>query len=116
MILQINVSQFKALLRSKKRFALVDTLPETQYAREHIPGAVSIPKDAIEKKAPRMLGKDDLIVVYGKNMKSDSSERAAVKLADLGYKHVVNFPGGLDDYRQTRLPLEGRLHGAGEGN
>ena len=115
MILQINTSQLKVLLRSLDRFTLVDARPIFLYSQEHIPGAVSIPEGTIETKAPALLEKAETIIVYGKNMKSRTGARAAAKLSKLGYRNVINFPGGLDDYRRTGLPLAGRLHGAASG-
>ncbi|MBN2350969.1 MAG: rhodanese-like domain-containing protein [Spirochaetales bacterium] len=112
MVLKINTSQLKVLLQSLDRFALVDARPIFLYAQERIPGSVSLPEGTIEAKAPALLEKDDTIIVYGKNMKSRTGARAAAKLSKLGYRNVIIFPGGLDDYRRTGLPLEGKLHGA----
>ena len=107
MIAQITMAQFRTLMYSSKRFTLVDTLSKSHHMREHIPGAICIPAGEIEKTAPQCLPRDELIIVYGEGFGRDDSEAVAQKLVDLGFKHVVRFPGGLEDYRISHLPVVG---------
>jgi rhodanese-related sulfurtransferase len=80
---QITSGQLRTLLRSKKRFALVDAHSEREYACEHIPGAVSLPAETLEKKAGELFGKDDLLIVYGAGPRDGAAETAAARLASL---------------------------------
>jgi rhodanese-related sulfurtransferase len=71
-----------------------------------------LPVNEIEKKAGKFLKKEDLIVVYCASFECQASTGAAEKLMDLGYKNVLDYKGGLKDYKEANLPLEGRLYEA----
>ena len=43
---------------------LIDTLPESEYAEEHIAGAVNIPLKKLDRKTTAHLAKDDALIVY----------------------------------------------------
>lgn len=43
---------------------LIDTLPEGEYAEEHIVGAVNIPLKRLDRQATAHLAKDDALIVY----------------------------------------------------
>jgi len=43
---------------------LIDTLPEREYAEEHIVGAVNIPLKKLGRQTTARLGKDDVLIVY----------------------------------------------------
>ncbi len=116
MVLKLTKSQFKTLLQSNKQFVLVDALSRERFAREHIPGSYSLPLNEIERTAADLLSKDDLIVVYDDGISSNVSELAAQKLNLLGFMHVISFPGGLEDYKDIHLPLEGVLHSSFTGS
>lgn len=98
------------LVSSRKGFKLVDVLDKEHYEKEHIKGAISLPLKDIEKDANRLLMKDDLIVVYCASFECQASTRAAEKLLSMGYKNVLDYKGGLKDYKEAGLSLEGSLH------
>jgi rhodanese-related sulfurtransferase len=43
---------------------LIDTLPEGEYAEEHIAGAVNIPLKKLDRHTTAHLAKDDALIVY----------------------------------------------------
>lgn len=43
---------------------LIDTLPEGEYAEEHIAGAVNIPLKKLDRQTTEHLAKDALLIVY----------------------------------------------------
>ena len=43
---------------------LIDTLPDGEYAEEHIAGAVNIPLKKLDRQTTAHLAKDDALVVY----------------------------------------------------
>jgi len=43
---------------------LIDTLPESEYAEEHIVGAVNIPLKKLDRQTTAHLAKDDALIVY----------------------------------------------------
>jgi rhodanese-related sulfurtransferase len=93
-----------------RKFTLVDVLGRDSYEKEHIPGALSIPLDDLEQEAERFLDKNDTIVVYCASFVCTASTTAAQKLEEMGYKKVLDYKGGLKDYKEAGLSLQGSLH------
>ncbi|HTY45089.1 MAG TPA: rhodanese-like domain-containing protein [Patescibacteria group bacterium] len=112
MIRQITRNELEELIHSRKKFVLVDVLPADSYFREHIKGAISLPLEDIEQKAAGALRKDAQIVTYCASFECQASTKAAEKLIALGYSDVVDYKGGLKDYKEAKLPLEGSLYQA----
>ena len=111
MIKKITREEMCRFMEDKTPFRLVDVLSRDHYEKEHIKGAISLPVDEIENRAQEILtDKDELIVVYCANFNCQASTRAAEKLQALGYKHVLDYKGGIEDYKQTCCELEGSLH------
>jgi len=110
MVKQITRNELVGMMNSRKSFALVDVLPKDSYFREHIKGAISLPLDDIEKRAAKLLKKDDQIVTYCASFECQASTKAAEKLVSMGYSNVLDYKGGLKDYKEAKLPMEGSLY------
>ena len=106
----ISRDRLKELMFSGKSFRLVDVLDEEYFEKERIKGSISLPLEEIERNAAKILKKDELIVVYCASFRCLASTKAAEKLVSMGYKNVLDYKGGLQDYREGNLPLEGSLH------
>jgi rhodanese-related sulfurtransferase len=113
MVKQITRDELQWMISGGKKFKLVDVLSGESYDNEHIRGALSIPLDEIGKKAQRLLDQNDTIVVYCASFTCQASTKAAEQLSSLGYKHVLDYKGGLADYKEGHLPLEGKLREGG---
>jgi len=109
MVKNISRDELVKIINSGRKFKLVDVLTKESYEKEHIKGALSIPLDQIEKEAAQMLKKDDLIIAYCASFECPASTKAAEKLISLGYPSVLDYKGGLKDYKQANLPMEGSL-------
>lgn len=107
MVKTITRDELWKMISSKKDFKLVDVLSKEHFAQEHIKGAISIPLEELDNKASEFLKQDDLIVVYCASFQCQASTNAAEKLMKLGYKNVLDYKGGLKDYKEANLPLEG---------
>jgi rhodanese-related sulfurtransferase len=87
----ISVSQFKALMKSHKRYVLVDVRTPQEFAGGHIDGAIPMPLDALPdnyKKIPKGV---KLVV----NCRSGHRSASAVQfLLAHGYKNAVSLDGG----------------------
>lgn len=112
MVKKISRDELVKMLASGQIFKLVDVLPKEHFQKEHIRGAISLPVDEIEKKAAKILNKSETIVVYCASFDCQASTAAAEKLLSLGYKNVLDYKGGLKDYKEANLPLEGSLYEA----
>jgi len=93
--------------RSKKAFVLVDTLPPTAFAKEHLPGAINIMSDDILARAPELLpDKQQTIVVYCASVNCKRAGLSAGRLVSLGYSDVHEFSGGKRAWREAGLPFD----------
>lgn len=110
MVKKITRDELMNMISSGERFKLVDVLDKAHYEREHIKGATSLPVNEIGKKAGKMLKKDEAIVVYCASFDCQASTNAAEKLFSMGYTNVLDYKGGLKDYKEAGLPMEGTLH------
>jgi rhodanese-related sulfurtransferase len=115
MITLISRDKLMDMQKAGERFTLVDVLPKESFAREHIPGSISIPLAEIGTKAEGLLKKDGTIVVYCASFECQASTRAAEKLVAMGYKKVLDYKGGLKDYKEANeLCMSGCCCGGGD--
>ena len=90
-----------------EEFVLVDALAPMSYARSRLPGAINLPPEWVEERAPRRipdLGRE--IVVYCSSETCDSSVQTGERLLRLGYTNVRHYVGGKADWLKAGLPLE----------
>jgi rhodanese-related sulfurtransferase len=59
----------------------------------------------IEILAPQRLPKDKDIIVYCASFECHASPTAARKLEQLGYTRVIDYEGGLQDWKEAGYPL-----------
>jgi rhodanese-related sulfurtransferase len=96
---EITYEQFRKIRNSGEPYVLIDALSAESYANGHIPGAISFPYKTIDNKtAPKRLSRSDNIIVYCGGFKCAASTKAAHRLLALGYKNVVDYKGGLEDW------------------
>jgi rhodanese-related sulfurtransferase len=93
-------------LRREDAIALVEALGSGYFADAHLPGAMNIPPDQVDRLAPHLLPDTNVeVIVYC----SGTCENAAIvarRLADLGYEHVGIYSGGKADWVEHGLPVE----------
>jgi len=103
----ISITELQAL---KNTATLIHVLPEEHFECEHLPGAVSVcvyETIFLSKVAELVPDKSTPVIVYGAGGDSLDAATAAEKLAKAGYTNVTAFPGGIAEWRQNGLPLEG---------
>jgi len=89
-------------------FVLVDALSPMSFAMMHLPGAINLTPGWVDNRARRRIPDlDTQIVVYCRNSDCDSSILVANRLIDLGYRNVRHYTGGMRDWMEAGLPLEG---------
>jgi rhodanese-related sulfurtransferase len=60
----ISREELKAKMDRKEEFFLVEALAERFYRRSHLPGAINLPPDAVERAEELLPDKRAEIVVY----------------------------------------------------
>jgi len=57
-----------------------------------------------------VLKKDEQIVTYCARFDCQASTKVTEILISLGYTNVVDYKGGLKDYKEAKLSMEGSLY------
>ena len=93
---QISQQDAQSMMQSESGYVIVDVRRVDEFASGHIPGAINIPNESIDKTQPAELPDlDQLIMVYCRSGRR--SKQAAQKLADMGYTNIVEF-GGINTW------------------
>jgi rhodanese-related sulfurtransferase len=86
---------------------LVDALPESYYAQQHLPGALNLVADNVDTRADGLLpDKAAAIVTYCSNPACANSGQVAAKLEQLGYTNLRKYAEGIQDWVEAGLPTE----------
>jgi rhodanese-related sulfurtransferase len=101
---ETNVDEVKSKLERGEKFVLVDVREESEFAKDHLPGAIHLGKGVIERdieaRVPRL---DTALVLYcGGGFRS---ALAADNLQKMGYTNVISMEGGIRDWREKGYPL-----------
>jgi rhodanese-related sulfurtransferase len=101
---ELTVDDVKAKLDRGERFHLVDVREESEYAKDHLPGALHLGKGVIERDIEaRVPDTGAEIVLYcGGGFRS---ALAADNLQKMGYTNVWSMDGGIRDWRGKGYPL-----------
>lgn len=100
----------KYALEAKEPITIVDLRTPEVYAKGHVPGAINLSYEELEKNQSA-LSKDKTTVVYCYNITCHLSTKAALLLAKKGYP-VKELIGGFNSYAEAELPVEGKKHGS----
>jgi rhodanese-related sulfurtransferase len=105
----ISRSELKAKLDRGEPIKLIMALNRWAYEAKHIPGSLHFdtPEQLYAAVQP-----DDDIVVYCSNVDCLSSVALYRDLLERGYGNVRRYAGGLIDWEDAGLPLEGAFVGA----
>ncbi|MBD0330976.1 MAG: rhodanese-like domain-containing protein [Thermoleophilia bacterium] len=103
----ITRAELRERLDSGEELFLVEVLPREAFERVHLPGAINIPRDELDRLAPQLVpDKDAEVVTYCANTRCQASAKAAERLTELGYANVRDYVGGKQDWLDAGLPTE----------
>ena len=102
---EVTVDEVRARLERGEKFLLVDVREESEYAKDHLPGAIHLGKGVIERDVEtRVADPNAALVLYcGGGFRS---ALAADNLQKMGYGNVVSMDGGYREWSEKGLPLE----------
>ena len=102
---ELTVDDVKTKLERGETLLLIDVREESEYARDHLPGAAHLGKGIIERDIEaRVPDTSAEIVLYcGGGFRS---ALAADNLQKMGYTNVWSMDGGIRDWREKGYPLE----------
>jgi rhodanese-related sulfurtransferase len=103
----ITRNELKARLDRGGDLVIVEALPPLYYEDAHLPGALNLPHDQVDRLAPGLLpDKNREVVVYCSNTACPNSGIAASRLEALGYRNVRKYAEGKEDWIGADLPVE----------
>ena len=93
-----------ALTAQEQDFVLLDVRSPDLYATGHIPKAINLPHGKIIARKMRDYPDDTLFVVYCAGPHCNGANKAAVRLAKLGYQ-VKELIGGIEGWKDEGFDL-----------
>lgn len=101
---EFSVDEVKTRLDRGENFVLVDVREESEWAADHLPGAVYLGKGIIERDIEERFPdfNTPLVLYCGGGFRS---VLAADNLKKMGYRNVVSMDGGIRDWRERGYPL-----------
>ena len=102
---ETTVDDVKTRMDRGEKLLLIDVREESEYAKDHLPGAVHLGKGIIERDIEQRVPDTNapLILYCGGGFRS---ALAADNLQIMGYTNVLSMDGGIRDWRGKRYPLE----------
>jgi rhodanese-related sulfurtransferase len=101
---ETTVDEVKQKLDSGEEFLLVDVREESEFAKDHLPGAIHLGKGVIERdvetKVPDV--KTPMVLYCGGGFRS---AMAADNLQKMGYTNVLSMDGGVREWREKKYPM-----------
>jgi rhodanese-related sulfurtransferase len=101
---ETNVDEVKKRMDRRDKFILVDVREESEYAKDHLPGAIHLGKGVIERdieaRVPELNA--EMILYCGGGFRS---ALAADNVQKMGYTNVISMDGGIRGWREKGYPL-----------
>ena len=103
-IRETNVDEVKTRMDRGDKFLVVDVREESEFAKDHLPGAIHLGKGVIERyieaRVPDL--NTEMILYCGGGFRS---ALAADNLQKMGYTNVISMDGGIRGWREKSYPL-----------
>ncbi|MGA7907215.1 MAG: rhodanese-like domain-containing protein [Candidatus Sulfotelmatobacter sp.] len=103
-IRETTVDAIKSRLDGGDKFLLVDVREESEFAKDHLPGALHLGKGIIERdieaRVPDLSA--EMVLYCGGGFRS---ALAADNLQKMGYTNVISMDGGIRGWREKGYPL-----------
>lgn len=104
-VAECSIEDVKARLDRGEHFHLVDVREESEFAKDHLPGALHLGRGVLERdiegRVPELDA--DLVLYCGGGFRS---ALAAESLQKMGYRNVTSMAGGIRAWREAGFPLE----------
>jgi rhodanese-related sulfurtransferase len=103
-IRETTVEAIRARLERGDRFHLVDVREESEYAKDHLPGAIHLGKGILERDVEQRIPDPaaEIVLYCGGGFRS---ALAADNLQKMGYSNVLSMDGGIREWREKNYPL-----------
>jgi rhodanese-related sulfurtransferase len=101
---ETTVDEVKERLDRGEKMFLIDVREESEFAKDHLPGATHLGKGIIERDIEERVPDQgaELILYCGGGYRS---ALAADNLQKMGYRNVLSMDGGIREWREKNYPL-----------
>ena len=101
---ETTVLDVKSRLDKGENLLLIDVREESEFATDHIPGAIHLSKGVIERDIELAVPElaTQIILYCGGGFRSALS---AENLARMGYSNVISMDGGIRVWRENGFPI-----------
>ena len=101
---EVTVDHVKAMLDRREKFVLIDVREESEFAKDHLPGAIHLGKGVIERDIEQAVPDTGapLVLYCGGGFRS---ALAADNLQKMGYTNVISMDGGVRGWREKQYPM-----------
>ncbi len=101
---ETTVDEIKDRLDRGDKLTLVDVREESEFAKDHLPGAIHLGKGVIERDIEANVPdpRTELVLYCGGGFRS---ALAADNLQKMGYTNVISMDGGVREWREKHYPL-----------
>jgi len=102
---ETNVDEVKSRMDRGEKFLLIDVREESEFAKDHLPGALHLGKGIIERDIEARVPEfnTEMILYCGGGFRS---ALAADNLQKMGYSNVISMDGGIRGWREKGYPLD----------
>jgi rhodanese-related sulfurtransferase len=103
-IREVSVDDVKTRIDRGENLLLLDVREQSEYAHDHLPGAIHLGKGVIERDIEQRVPQLDtpLVLYCGGGYRS---ALAADNLQKMGYTNVLSMDGGIREWREKHFPL-----------
>ncbi len=111
-VMRIAAEELQAMIsKGGENLVLIDSRPTGRFNEGHLPRAVSIPLNELEKDAEKLLPSDraKTLVFYCGGLSCALSPKSAVIAVKLGFKDVRVYPEGEPGWKKLEYPTEPSL-------
>jgi rhodanese-related sulfurtransferase len=100
---EIDSWDLKVAREASEAITVIDARSREAYAREHIPGAISIPHRQMSAETTAGIDKKTLVVTYCDGIGCNASTKGALRMTELGFR-TKELIGGLDWWKRDGHP------------
>ena len=101
----MTLDELKQRMENPKPFILADARDVESYENAHIPGAIPIPAEEVNRMAD-LYDRELDVITYCGSYQCPASTMAAKEFMKKGFRHVWDYKGGIKEWAESGNPVE----------
>jgi rhodanese-related sulfurtransferase len=102
---EIDSWDLKVAREAGEAITVIDARSRQAFAKERIPGAMSIPHREMNAQTTAAIDRSSLVVTYCDGIGCNASTKGALRMTELGFR-TKELIGGLDWWKRDGHPIE----------